>query len=44
MNVLLGNKIKEVRAEQDVRQRELADMLNIDVPRRHGPHFSEPTR
>ena len=32
MNVLLGNKIKEVRAEQDVRQRELADMLNIDVP------------
>ena len=32
MNVLFGNKIKEVRAEQDVRQRQLADMLDIDVP------------
>jgi transcriptional regulator with XRE-family HTH domain len=32
MNVLLGNRIKEIRAEQDVRQRQLADMLDIDVP------------
>lgn len=32
MNVLFGNKIKEVRAEQDVRQRQLADVLDIDVP------------
>lgn len=32
MNVLLGNRIKEVRAEQDVRQWQLADMLDIDVP------------
>lgn len=32
MNVLLGNRIKEVRAKQDVRQRQLADMLDIDVP------------
>ena len=32
MNVLLGNKIKEVRAELDIRQRQLADMLDIDVP------------
>ena len=32
MNVLLGNRIKEVRADQDVRQRVLADILDIDVP------------
>ena len=32
MNVLLGNKIKEVRTELDVRQRQLADLLDIDVP------------
>lgn len=32
MNVLLGNRIKEVRAKQEVRQRQLADMLDIDVP------------
>lgn len=32
MNVLFGNRIKEIRAEQDVRQRQLADMLDIDVP------------
>ena len=32
MNVLLGNRIKEIRAELDVRQRQLADMLDIDVP------------
>lgn len=32
MNVLLGNRIKEIRDEQDVRQRQLADMLDIDVP------------
>ena len=32
MNVLLGNRIKEVRAKLDVRQRQLADMLDIDVP------------
>lgn len=32
MNVLLGNKIKELRDEQDIRQRQLADMLDIDVP------------
>ena len=30
--MLLGNRIKEIRAEQDVRQRQLADMLDIDVP------------
>ena len=32
MNVLFGSKIKEIRDKQDVRQRQLADMLNIDVP------------
>ena len=32
MNVLLGNKINEVRTELDVRQRQLADLLDIDVP------------
>jgi len=28
MNVLLGNRIKEIRNEQDVLQRQLADMLD----------------
>ncbi|MCR4774034.1 MAG: helix-turn-helix domain-containing protein [Prevotella sp.] len=32
MNVLFGQKIRGVRDEQGVRQRQLADLLNIDTP------------